>query len=81
MVSLDRILHADLLRLAIPRLLLEALIGCALAGVLLAVLVPALHARGIPLRGWMAWGLITLMIAICVAPNVYRRYRKSRLSG
>jgi hypothetical protein len=76
MVSLDRILHADLMRVVIPRLLLKALLGYALAGVLLAVIVPKLHARGVGLRSWMAWGTILLMMAICMAPDVYRRYRR-----
>lgn len=74
MLSLDRILHADLMRVVIPRLLLKALLGYALAGVLLALIVPKLHAHGIGVRGWMAWGTILVMIAICVAPDVYRRY-------
>jgi hypothetical protein len=76
MLSLDRILHADLMRIVIPRILLKALLGYALGGVLLAVIVPALHARGIALRGWMTWGTILGMIAICIAPDLYRRWRR-----
>lgn len=76
MVSLDRILHADLMRLVIPRILLKGLLGYALAGVMLALAVPRLHARGIALRSWMAWTTILVMIAICIAPDVYRRYRR-----
>lgn len=76
MPSLDRILHADLMRITIPRILLKALLGYALAGVLLAVVVPPLHRRGIPLQRWLAWSTIALMIVICVAPEVYRRRRQ-----
>jgi hypothetical protein len=78
MLSLDRILHADLMRIVVPRILLEALLGYALGGVLLAVMVPALHARGIALRGWMTWGTILGMMAICIAPDVYCRARRRR---
>jgi hypothetical protein len=76
MPSLDRILHADLMRITIPRILLKGLLGYALAAVLLAVIVPPLHRRGIPLQRWLAWSTIALMIAICVAPEVYRRRRR-----
>jgi hypothetical protein len=76
MPSLDRILHADLMRIVVPKILLKGLIGYAMAGVLLAVVAPALHRRGILLHGWMAWGTILLMIAICIAPDLYRRYRR-----
>ena len=79
MLSLDRILHADLMRIVIPRILLKALLGYALAAVLLALIVPRLHARGIALRGWMVWTTILGMIAICVAPDLYRRFRRRAL--
>jgi uncharacterized membrane protein len=63
----------------IPALLLEGVVGFFLGGVLLAVIVPALHARGISLREWMAWGVIVLSIAACVVPDLY--YRRLRRKG
>jgi hypothetical protein len=35
--------------------------------------VPALHRRGIPLEGWMAWGVILLVLALVLVPEAARR--------
>jgi hypothetical protein len=78
MFIIDRIIsfNAWLARFTIPGILLKGLLGYALGGVVLALMVPPLHARGIVLRGWMVWSTILGMIAICVAPDLYRRYRR-----
>jgi hypothetical protein len=78
MFIIDRIIsfNAWLARFTIPNVLLKALLGYALAGVLLAVIVPPLHARGIALRGWMVWSTILGTIAICIVPDLYQRYRR-----
>jgi hypothetical protein len=41
-----------------------------------AVIVPPMHARGVPLRAWMVWTVMALSIAICIGPDLYRRYRR-----
>jgi len=78
MFIFDRIVsfNAWLARFTIPNFLVKAVLGYALAGVLLAVIVPPLHARGITLRAWMVWSTIIGMMAICVAPGLYRWYRR-----
>jgi hypothetical protein len=78
MSIIDRIVsfNARLAQFTIPTILLKGLLGYALAGVLLAIVVPALHARGIALRGWMVWSTILLTMAICVGPDAYRRYHR-----
>jgi hypothetical protein len=63
----------------IPAMVLKGVVGYFLGGVLLAVLVPALHAGGVSLREWMAWGVIVLSIAACVTPDLY--YRRLRRRG
>jgi len=82
MFIIDRIVafNAWLARFTIPNILVKALLGYALAGVLLAIIVPPLHARGIVLRGWMVWTTIAGMMAICVAPGLYQRYRRRSMS-
>jgi hypothetical protein len=37
--------------------------------------VPALHGRGVALQGWMVWGVMALMIAVCISPDLYQKYR------
>jgi hypothetical protein len=78
MFIIDRIIsfNAWLARFTIPNILLKGLLGYALGGVLLAVIVPWLHTRGTALRGWMVWSVILGMIAICIGPDLYRRYRR-----
>jgi hypothetical protein len=78
MSVIDRIVsfNAWLARFTMPNILLKALLGYSLGGVLLAIAVPALRARGMALRGWMAWSTILLTIAICVGPDLYHRYRR-----
>ena len=78
MSSIDRIVsfNARLARFTIPSVLFKALLGYALAGVLMAVVVPPLHARGIAVHGWMVWSMIAGMIAICIAPDLYQRYAR-----
>jgi hypothetical protein len=60
----------------IPVMVLKAFVGYLLGGVLLAVIVPALHARGVSLQAWMAWGVILTTIVACVGPDVYSRLRR-----
>ena len=60
----------------VPNILLKGFVGFLLAGVVLAILVPALHAQGVVLQAWMIWGVMAAMIAVCVAPDLYHRYRQ-----
>ncbi len=78
MSVVDRLIsfNARLARFTIPNVLFKAVLGYALAGVLMAVLVPPLHARGVKVQGWMVWSVIAGMMAICIAPDVYQRYRR-----
>ena len=78
MLIIDRIVsfNAWLARFTIPSILLKGLLGYVLGGVVLAIIVPPLHARGIPLRAWMAWSTIVVTILICTAPDLYIRYRR-----
>jgi hypothetical protein len=54
---------------------LKAFLAFVIAGVVLALLVPALHRRGISLNGWMAWGVILAAAALALGPDVWRRVR------
>jgi hypothetical protein len=67
----------------IPVILVKGAVGYLLGGVLLAVIVPFLHARGVSLREWMVWGVILTSITICTVPDLYyrRRHRKDTPEG
>ena len=62
----------------IPPLLLKGIGGFFLGGILLALIVPPLHRRGVSIGEWMALGVIGLSIAVCVAPDLYGRWRRRR---
>ena len=78
MLIIDRIVsfNAWLARFTIPNILLKGLLGYVLGGVILGIIVPPLHARGIALRAWMAWSTIVVMILICTGPDLYSRHRR-----
>jgi uncharacterized membrane-anchored protein len=63
-------------RLSVISIVLKAFVGFLLAGIVMAVIVPPMHARGVPLRAWMVWTVMALSIAICIGPDLYRRYRR-----
>jgi hypothetical protein len=48
-----------------------------IAGIVMAILVPAMHTRGVTLQGWMVWGVIAASVAVCMAPDI-RRWWVSR---
>ncbi|MEO6213756.1 MAG: hypothetical protein ABIP65_09040 [Vicinamibacterales bacterium] len=62
----------------IPAVLLKICLGLVLSGIILALLVPALHAKGWGFPGWVAWGVILGSLAFCVGPDVWNRYRRPR---
>lgn len=58
---------------------LKTFVAFVIAGIVMAILVPALHARGISLQGWMVWGVIAASLAISLGPGVWRHWRARRL--
>ncbi len=64
---------------SVVTLFFKAIVGFLLAGVLLAVIVPPLHSRGVPLRSWMIWSVMALTIGACIGPDLYHRYHRRAL--
>lgn len=54
---------------------LKTFAAFVIAGIVMAILVPALHSRGVSLQGWMVWGVIASSLAICLGPSVWRYWR------
>lgn len=73
MTMTDRIHAANARSRRVPSLVLRAFLACAAGGITLALLVPALHRRGIALEGWMAWGVILVFLALALGPEAARR--------
>ena len=60
----------------IPSVLIRMALSLVISAVVLAMLVPALHAKGQSLTGWMVWGVILAALSIPVLPGLLRRLRK-----
>ena len=56
----------------------KVLLAWLLGAIALGVLVPALHARRIELRAWMAWSVILASAALCIGPDLVSRFRRRR---
>jgi hypothetical protein len=72
----DRIHRANARSRRVPLLLFRLLVAWLLSAVVLAVLMPALHARGIALRAWMPWLVVTASLALCIGPELVVRLRR-----
>ena len=53
----------------------KAFIAFVIAGIVMALLVPAIHARGGSLQGWMVWAVLAASLTISVGPELWRRWR------
>ena len=78
MTLTDRINRANARSRRVPSLLFRVLIAWFLSAIVLGLLVPALHARGMALQPWMPWAVIGASLALCVGPDLVRRVRERR---
>ena len=69
----DRINRANARSRRVPPVILKAILAWFLGGIVMAVMVPVLHARGTELRAWMAWVVIVAAFTLCVGPDLVRR--------
>ena len=56
----------------VPTMLIKVFFAFVIAGLVMAILVPAMHTRGVTLQGWMVWGVIAASVAVCMAPDIRR---------
>ena len=74
MSIIDQINRANARSRRVPSLLFRVLLAWLLSAVVLGLLVPVLHARGIELQAWMPWTVILSSLALCVGPDLVRRF-------
>ena len=77
--ALHKIASADLASVTISPLLLKAVVAWILGAIVLALLVPALHASEIELQQWMAWAVMVGLFSLILGPDLVRRF--GRRSG
>ena len=56
-------------------MVLRAFAAFVIAGIVMAILVPQMHTRGVPLRGWMVWLVIGAALAVSLGPEGWRRWK------
>ena len=78
MTLTDRINRANARSRRVPSLVFRVLMAWFLSAIILGLLVPALHARGVTLQPWMPWAVIGASLALCVGPDLVRRFRARR---
>jgi hypothetical protein len=76
MSLIDQINRANARSRRVPSVLFRVLIAWFLSAIVLGLLVPALHARGVELKAWMPWAVIGASLALCVVPDLVRRVRR-----
>lgn len=72
----DQINRANARSRRVPSLVLRLLIAWFLSAIILSLLVPVLHARGVALQAWMPWTVIGASLALCVGPDLVRRFKR-----
>ena len=76
MTLIDQINRVNARSRRVPSILFRILIAWFLSAIVLALLIPALHARGVEIRGWMLWTVILLSLALCLGPHLIGRRRR-----
>lgn len=54
----------------VPVVIFKVILAWFLSGIVLAVMVPALHARGIELSHWIVWPVILASMALCLSGEI-----------
>ena len=54
----------------VPVVLFKLLLAFGLSGIVLAVMVPMLAARDVPLTGWMIWPVIVASALLCLGGEI-----------
>ncbi len=66
----DRIHDVNARSRRVPVVLFKLLLAFVLSGVVLAVMVPMLAARDVPLTGWMVWPVIIASALLCLGGEI-----------
>ena len=74
MSLIDQINRANARSGRVPSLLFPVFLAWFLSAIVLGLLVPVLHARGVELQPWMPWTVIIVALVLCVGPDLVRRF-------
>ncbi|MEX1127846.1 MAG: hypothetical protein WD227_09100 [Vicinamibacterales bacterium] len=66
----ERINSANARSRRVPAVIFKVILAWFLSGIVLALLVPVLHARGIELSHWIVWPVILASTALCLGGEI-----------
>jgi hypothetical protein len=72
----DRINRANARSRRVSPVIFKVILAWFLGAIVMAILVPLLHARGLPLQQWMVWAVIAAAFALCLGPDLVKRVMK-----
>ena len=76
--SLDAVAQSDVTTWTVPRLVINLFVAWLVSGVVLAVAIPLLHARGVDADAWIVWPVILLAMLLCLGPDAWRVVQRLR---
>ncbi|HJR58067.1 MAG TPA: hypothetical protein VJ813_01660 [Vicinamibacterales bacterium] len=76
MKTTDRINRANARSRRVSPVIFKILMAWLLSAIVMAIMVPSLHARGVTLQQWMVWTVILAALGLCVGPDLVRRFTK-----
>lgn len=71
----ERIHSANARSRRVPVVIFKVILAWFLSGIVLALLVPLLHGRGIELTHWMVWPIILASMALCLGGEIRAGFR------
>lgn len=66
----ERIHRANARSRRVPAVIFKVMLGWFLSGMVLAMLVPLLSARGLALTHWIVWPVILLAMGLCLSGEI-----------
>jgi hypothetical protein len=71
----ERINRANARTWRVPAVIFKLILAWFLSGIILALLMPVLHARGIALSHWIVWPVILASTALCLGGEIRSAFR------
>jgi hypothetical protein len=71
----ERINSANARSRRVPIVIFKVLLAWFLSAIVMALLVPALHGRGLELSHWIVWPVILAAMALCLGGEIRAGFR------
>lgn len=76
----ERMHRANARSRRVPAVIFKVILAWFLSGIVLALLVPVLHARGVALSHWIVWPVILASMALCLGGEIRAGFARARVN-